>query len=163
MLFLCSASAFAQDVNTNKETSTRTESFYDDGVRKVSDVDLLKKDNLYKNVRRLKTWGWIGGGFLVAGGIVLLARFSSNTFGQVEPGIVAAGAGCISLGAGLTTFCLVKAHKQKKKIDAKLQTSAIYRYDIPFSNGSSLSVGADMFHDRIMNKRTVGLGLTYNF
>ena len=73
------------------------------------------------------------------------------------------GTGAIALGAGVTTTCLIIAHKQKKKLDAALQTSSLYRYDIPFSNGSSLSVGADILHDRIMNKRTVGLGLSYNF
>lgn len=72
------------------------------------------------------------------------------------------GVAGLGLGAGLTTFCLVKAHKKKKELDA-LGTSSLYRYDIPFSNGSQLSVGADMLHDRIMNNRTVGLGLSYNF
>lgn len=116
---------------------------------------------LPKKVKRLKTWGWIGGGLLAAGGIGVLAYGCSGDFYGFD-GCIAAGTGAIIAGAGVTTLCLVKAHKQKKKIDA-LQTSSIYRYDIPFSNGSSLSISADMLNDRIMNKRTVGLGLSYNF
>ena len=166
MFVLCSASAFAQDVK--KETIGETESLYkptnqNDGVQSTNDIDLLKMDwaanNPYKKVKRLKTWGWIGGGALAAFGVVCIAVGANSDDGAMN----GLGAGCIALGAGVTTLCLVKANKEKKKIDAALQTSSIYRYDIPLSNGSSLSVGADMLNDRIMNKRTVGLGLTYNF
>ena len=122
---------------------------------------------MYKKVKRLKTWGLIGGGVLVATGIVLeIAAAANSNFYKNEQkdtyALEGAGIGCIVLGAGVTATCLVIAHKQKKKIDA-LQTSAIYRYNIPFSNGSRLSFGADMLNDRIMNKRTIGLGLTFNF
>lgn len=116
-----------------------------------------------KKVKRLKTWGWIGGGLLATAGIGSIVFGCAGGFDYGADGCIAAGAGGIVVGAGITTLCLVKAHKQKKKLDAALETSSIYRYDIPFSNGSSISVGADMLHDRIMNKRTVGLGLSYNF
>jgi len=150
-----------------------------DGTQSMSDAELLKldeklnresiliiqktnqeKEYLQKKIKRLKTIGWIGGGVLVAGGAVcIFGGTPTATDPDVYYGI---GAGLIATGIGLTTTCLVLAHKQKKKIDA-LQTSSIYRYDIPFSNGSRLSIGADMLNDRIMNKRTVGLGLSYNF
>jgi hypothetical protein len=121
-------------------------------------------NNPYKKVKRLKTWGWIGGGAVAAVGIGCMAvAFAGDVGHNVATVFFAEGVGQIVIGAGVTTTCLILAHKQKKKIDAALQTSSIYRYDLPFSNGSSLSVGADMLNDRIMNKRTVGLGLTYNF
>lgn len=144
-------------------TSLYTPNNQNDGIRTVDDRTLLILDQPYKKVKRLKTWGWIGGGVLVLGGVAIIAALGENSFGGPESSAIGGGAGLIVLGAGLTTTCLVLAHKQKKKIDAALQTSSLYRYDIPFSNGSTLSVGADMLHDRIMNNRTVGLGLSYNF
>lgn len=155
--------------NGKKETFAEAVSLYkpnnqNDGVQAMNDAALLKMDYeanpswTYKKVKRLKTWGWIGGGILAAGGGVLMGISDDGT----DP-FLGFGTGCIALGIGLTTTCLIVANKQKKKLDAALQTSSIYRYDIPFSNGSSLSVGADMLHDRILNSRTVGLGLSYNF
>ena len=149
----------------SEATSLYTPNNQNNGVQTVSDKELMRIDwatnNPYKKVKRLRTWGWIGGGVLAAAGIALVV------YGVVddgpEPEYIGPGAGLIALGAGVTTICLVRANKEKKKIDAALQTSSIYRYDIPFSNGSSLSVGADMLNDRIMDKRTVGLGLSYNF
>ena len=154
-----------------KETFSETTSLYtpnnqNNGVQALNDRALLEMDyktngNPYKKVKRLKTWGWIGGSALVAAGI------GSIVGGQPLPnstGIcTGVGVASIVLGIGVTTTCLVIAHKQRKKLDAALGTSSLYRYDIPFSNGSQLSVGVDMLHDRIMDKRTIGLGLSYNF
>jgi len=149
-------------------TSPYTPNNQIDGVRTLSDRELLKLDlaanNPYKKVKRLKTWGWIGGGVLVVvGGILMGKGFFSSKYASIDAPESMAGIVIAGLGIGVTTTCLVVAHKQKKKMDAALQTSSLYRYDIPFGNGSQLSVGADMLHDRIMNNRTVGLGLSYNF
>jgi len=162
--------------NGKKETFSEATSLYtpnnqNDGVQALNDKALLDLDYRnsanykYKKIKRLKTWGWIGGGVLASAGIACLAMSGDGThwsFGE-DTGLLGAGIGFFVAGAGVTTTCLVVAHKQKKKLDAALQTSSLYRYDIPFSNGSTLSVGADMLHDRIMDKRTVGLGLSYNF
>lgn len=154
--------------NGKKETFSEATSLYtpnnqNDGVQAMNDRALLNLDlaanNPYKKVKRLKTWGWIGGGVIIAGGVILTATSISESLTTRS----LCGVAAIVAGAGVTTTCLVVAHKKKKKIDAGLQTSSLYRYDIPFSNGSSLSLGADMLHDRIMDKRTVGLGLSYNF
>lgn len=154
--------------NGKKETFSEATSLYtpnnqNDGVQAMNDRALLNLDlaanNPYKKVKRLKTWGWIGGGVIIAGGVILTATSISESLTTRS----LCGVAAIVAGAGVTTTCLVVAHKKKKKIDAALQTSSLYRYDIPFSNGSTLSVGADMLHDRIMDKRTVGLGLSYNF
>ncbi len=156
--------------NGKKETFSEATSLYtpnnqNDGVQALNDKALLDLDyktngNPYKKVKWLRAIGWIGGGALAAVGIGSIV---------IGPGLpnstdicIGAGVAGIVLGAGVTTTCLVVAHKQKKRLDA-FQTSSLYHYDIPFSNGSTLSVGADMLHDRIMNNRTVGLGLSYNF
>ena len=155
-----------------KETFGETESLYkpnnqNDGVQSMNDKALLALDAAannswtYKKLKRLKTWGWIGGGALFATGVFIGVLTVANEF-DYDKGPICGAAVCGALGIGVTTTCLVVAHKQKKKLDA-LQASSLYRYDIPLSNGSSLSVGVDMLHDRIMNNRTVGLGLSYNF
>ncbi len=155
-----------------KETFSEAKSLYtpnnqNNGVQTVNDKALLEMDwiasNPYKKVKRLKTWGWIVGGVLATGGCMLIALGTSGGSDKLDYALIGAGAGIFALGAGTTTIFLVAANKQKKKIDAALKTSSLYRYDIPFSNGSTLSVGADILHDRIMDKRTVGLGLSYNF
>lgn len=151
-----------------KETFSETTSLYtpnnqNNGVQALNDNALLEIDyktngNPYKKVKWLRAIGWAGGGVLVAGGATLMGIADNGA----DPFFII-GAVAIGVGVGVTTTCLVVAHKQKKKLDAALGTSSLYRYDIPFSNGSQLSVGADMLHDRIMDKRTVGLGLSYNF
>lgn len=154
-----------------KETFSETTSLYtpnnqNNGVQALNDNALLNLDKSldnspeYKKIKRLKTWGWIGGGVLVAGGVLFLGIAATDQ--HTNNGAAGGGIACLLAGAGVTTTCLIVAHKQKKKLDA-FSTSSLYRYDIPFSNGSQLSVGADMLHDRIMDKRTVGLGLSYNF
>ena len=154
-----------------KEAFGETQSLYlpnnqNDGVQAMNDKALLKLDatinkklGSYKKVKRLKTWGWICGGFLTVAGIAPITVYCSGEGGGELIGI---GAGSIAIGAGITTLCLVKAHKQKKMLD-DFQSSTIFHQDFHFSNGSSLSVGADLLHDHILNNRTVGLGLSYNF
>lgn len=169
-----------KEIISELETLPQQNSQYD-GSQSMSDADLLRLDeelnlqsirlaNIQKNqdylkiqkkVKRLKTWGWIGGSILAIGGAVAFG-FGMTSDGRGSSEARGGGAAVMALGVGLTTTCLVVAHKKKKQLDA-LQASSIYRYDIPFSNGSLLSIGADMLNDRIMNKRTVGLGLSYNF
>ena len=129
----------------------------------------------YKKVKRLKIIGWIGGGVLTSFGIVCLAtgiRFSNLTQSdgiglgiqdRLSGGMVGIGAACIGTGAVFTTAFYIAANEQKKKIDAAMQTSSLYRYNIPLRGCSSLSVGVDLMNDRIMNRQTVGLGLCYHF
>ena len=44
-----------------------------------------------------------------------------------------------------------------------LQTSSLFQHNIPLSNGSSLSLGADLLRDNTLGQNTLGLGLRYNF
>jgi len=157
--------------NGKKESFSEATSLYapnnqNNGVQALNDRALLEIDyktngNPYKKVKTLRWLGWLGGGALFAVGVGSIAIGSGLPNSQ---GVCfGAGIAGVILGAGVTTTCLLVAHKQKKKIDAALQTSSLYRYDIPFSNGTMLSVGADMLHDRITNNRTIGLGLNLNF
>ncbi len=144
---------------------------YKDGKRETFSKPLdpsnlnisLDPSNPYKKVRTLKTIGWVGGGVLAGLGTVIIAVPASTGSGFGAAYGIVYGMPCVLLGVGFTTTFLLIANKQKKKIDAALQTSAVYRYDIPLRSGSSLSVGADLMTDRVMNKQTVGLGLSYSF
>ena len=64
--------------------------------------------------------------------------------------------------AWTTTFQLI-ANSQKKKIDGLIQSSVLYQYDLMISNGSSLSLGANLLRDNTLGQSTLGLGLRYNF
>lgn len=117
----------------------------------------------YKKVRRLKIAGWVGGGILAGIGTSFLLRWAyyrndfSKTYG------IKYGIPCLAVGAGFTAAFHIAANMQKKTIDATLQTSSIYRQDISFRDGTSLSIGADLMNDCILNKQTVGIGLSYQF
>lgn len=145
---------------------------YANGKREIIDKQ-FSTNNPYKKVKRLKTIGWIGGGVLAGVGTIFLAtsiRLAANSssdgtglssyFSVVE---LYYGLSCVALGAGFTTIFHVAANKQKKKIDAALQTSTIYKYDITFPGGSSFSLGADLLNDRILGNQTIGLGMRYSF
>lgn len=69
----------------------------------------------------------------------------------------------MALGGAVTVPCLIVAGKKKREIDAALGMSAIYHHNIPLRNGSSLSVGADLLSDNILQHQTVGIGLSYAF
>jgi len=153
-----------------KEAFSEAENLYlpnnqNNGVQAMNDNALLKMDwatnNPYKKVKTLKIIGWIGGGVLAAVGIGSIAM--GTGLPNSEGICYGAGAAGILLGAGVTTFCLIKANKLKKETEAIIQTSSIFHQDIHFKNGSSLSVGTDLLSDRITGKKTVGLGLCYNF
>ena len=72
-------------------------------------------------------------------------------------------AGSLVGGATVTSGLLIAANLYKRHYNNKTKSLSIYKHDIPFSNGTSLSVGADMLSDRTLGSNTIGLGLRYNF
>lgn len=137
--------------------------FPDDPNKKTSTKPLFDPANPYKKVRRLRIGGWIGGGMLAGLGMTfIVAGVAGGTFFSEAVGIVY-GLPCIIVGGAVTAPCLIVAGKKRREIDAALGTSAIYRHDIPLRGGTSISVGADMLSDNILQHQTVGIGLSYNF
>lgn len=139
-----------------------------DGVQQYNDRALLQLDNAanspYKKVKRLRTIGWIGGGSLVAAGIVIFAIYGSKEIDDALPFALP----CIGAGVLGTTSVLLIANYQKKKLDKTLQATSIYKREVNFSDGTSLSVGFDMLSihtdtNRMFGNNTLGLGLRYNF
>lgn len=133
-----------------------------DGVQQYNDNALLALDyethkhNPLKKAKILKMIGWIGGPAILAIGIAIKA--SAEEGDDNNPGALIGVLG----GAAWTTSFLLVAHHQKKMAD-RYNNISLYQYDIPFSNGSSLSLGADMLRDRTLGNNTIGLGLRYNF
>ena len=133
-----------------------------DGVQQYNDRALMAIDSenqqLPNKAKQWKTIGLVGGSTLMVTGIL----FFTTIFGDDYESYPFIGGGCIAIGVGLTTYCLIKAHSIKKQ--AKMyQSSIIYQHDFQFNNGSNLSAGVDMISDRSMGTKTLGIGLRYNF
>ena len=118
-------------------------------------------DDIERKIKRLKIWGWIGGGTFTAAGAAMLIWCIAND-GVVGGYILSAG--LIAAGAAWTTGFLVRAHNLKKHNSMSINSVPLFQYELSLKEGRSLMVGADMLQDaRMLNSRTVGLGLRYNF
>lgn len=157
-----------------REVFSDTESLYkpnnqNDGEQAMNDKALLRLDaainNPYKKVKILKTTGWVGGGVLLAAGLFFLSSSHLSPEDWCVDEDLGDILGFAGTGAAIawTSSFLMAAHATKKKLDNQLLSSTIYQYDIPISNGTSLSVGADILSDRTLGSNTIGLGLRYNF
>lgn len=153
-----------------RETFSETESLYkpnnqNDGEQAMNDKALLRLDyaasNPYKKVKSLRTIGWIGGPILLGLGIVHLIAdedyviFDEDLNKPLGIGLTIGGIAC-------STGCLIAANHYARQARL-LESVFLYQHDIPFSDGTSLSVGADMLSDCTLGSNTVGLGLRYNF
>lgn len=153
-------------VNLSEATNLYTPNNQNDGVQQYNDRALMNIDYASnRDDKKYKTIGWIGGGVLLATGVTILVAFNdklddytyeTNTFGIIG------GISCIAAGIGWTTFFLIKSNKVKNEY-MRLQSSTIYQYNFNLSNGTSLSLGADLLRDNTLGQNTLGLGLRYNF
>ena len=158
-------------VNLSEATNLYTPNNQNDGTQLYNDKALLRMDyaasNPYKKVKTLKTIGWIGGGALSAFGLASVVFALSKDWDD-EPEkqnqmIMTLGVPLIAGGVGWCYAFQAMANHQKKKMDRQLQSSAIFQFNSPLSNGSSLSAGIDMLSDRAIGSNTLGFGLRYNF
>lgn len=152
-------------VNLSEVTNLYQPHNQNDGMQRYNDQSLLALDataHSYspKKIKNLKTIAWIAGPVLVAGGLGLI-NAAHNKEDFYDQGLTL-GIVFVSCGVGLTTTLLLVA-KHKEKEYRKLQSTAIFQYDLKFTNGSSLSAGIDMISDHTINSKTLGLGLRYNF
>ena len=143
-----------------------------DGVQQYNDNALLALDaasnryNPAKLAKKQRIIGWVGGSTLVAGGIILFVLYQSNmdTYGDDydDKWLLPVSIGCAGAGVAWTWGFLSSA--KRKAIEAnRLQSLSVYHLDIPLSNSSSLSLGADLLCDKSLGQNTLGLGLRYNF
>ena len=128
-----------------------------DGVQQYNDRALLGMDyNINRKYNRTKNIAWIGGAVLVgAGAIVFLSDDVSET------NII--GAGLAFGGIVWTTSFLLLANKYKTNNQGYLSSAPLYRQNIQFSSGSTLSLSTDLLRDNTLGQNTIGLGLRYNF
>lgn len=138
-----------------------------DGVQRMNDRALLELDkkmnkNLSKKALTKKIIAWTGGAILVLSGIV--GNNDNDDGKQEERNSEIIAARCICIGGGvLWTYLFLKSARKTENKAKMLQSSTIYQHDIPFSNGTILSLEANMLNDRILGTNTVGLGLCYKF
>ena len=116
----------------------------------------LRKANAYRKI------GWIGGGLFVGAGVILtgicLTKEGYSLGGS--GGETIAAVACIGTGIGWTLGFHSLARRAENN---SINQYALINKDIPFTNGSSLSLGADLLSDRTLGSNTIGLGLRYNF
>lgn len=127
----------------------------------VKDTELLNlyntKKSDYAYPKKLKKIGFIGGGILIAGGLLMMA---TTSFHIVDP-LARIGAVTVGVGAiAIPTFYFIAKHKQKQ-ID-ELACAPLFRQQVFSAGGKSLSMGVDYIGDRFKT-RTLGVGMTFNF
>lgn len=127
------------------------------------DTELLtlyyKRNNVYTFPNKLKKIGFIGGGALIAGGLVLMAAGKFMPDDGPIPFYTGVGL-CVVGAVAMPTFYFIAKHKQKQ-ID-ELACAPLFRQQLFAAGGKSLSMGVDYIGDRFKT-RTLGVGMTFNF
>lgn len=148
-----------------KESFSAAESLYkpnnqSDGVQQYNDKALLELEAAsHKSTKKARTLRWIGG----IGGITLAA--AGIYLFAIREGLHTNSSAMVLLSSVpwsvsfFTAAYFVDRNAKKKGVIGNI----IYQHDIPFHNGSSLSLGADLLSDRTLGCNTIGLGLRYNF
>lgn len=151
-------------VSLSETTNLHSPSNQIDRTQLYNDKELLRIDAAPQKVTRLRKIGWIGGGVLTALGIATCTRIMDGFWGTDDDDETAiiGGIGLMAGGAAwATTFLLIANHE--KKNSQMLESSVIFQYGFKISNGTCLSLGADLLSDRTVGNSTLGLGLRYNF
>lgn len=169
-------------VNLSEATNLYTPYNQNDGTQQYNDrallaLDAAEHESLSKklntkvsNYKGLRTIGWVGGAVLTLAGVWIYSSFSEREVDKGKPyqrtitndAAKYGGISCIALGIGWTTFFLIRANKAKNNV-SNVNSSVLLKYDLPISNGSSLSIGADLLSESLIGNSTLGLGLRYNF
>lgn len=139
-----------------------------DGTQQYNDRALLQLDAAsHDNLQSMKTrntFRWIGGSVLTAGtalwtAAIIAVCFNSNI--EWDASAIAVF-GIEALGVWGSYALLKSASKHQKQI-RQLSGLTLYQQNLQFSNGSSLSLGADLLRDNTLGQNSIGLGLRYNF
>lgn len=153
--------------NINTTTANTQSIVQSQDALNPSDAYLLKQfkqDPYSKKAKALKKIAFIGGGALVATGIICIAL---NTPGDDYEdgndfwiyGTIAASAGIV-----LGTSCLIASNIQKKKAEYYAHNIIpLMQMKLLNSKQSSLYANIDMLNDNITNKKALGLGFHFNF
>ncbi len=147
-----------------------------DGDQRLNDNALLELDaTSHNNLSAMKTrntFRWIGGAVLAAFGTACIigsflnddGSYSSETHSWEKDGVAWGGVAFGLACDGAAVWLLSSAVKHQKQIkQMKVQGISLYQHNISFSNGYSLSLGADLLNDRTLGSNTIGLGVRYYF
>ena len=153
-------------VDLSEATNLYTPNNQNDGTQQYNDNALLAlyaasyRYNPAKQAKNQRIIGWVGGSILFSGGLAFLYFSFDNPYATSVRRL--AGVGLIGAGATWTWGFLSLA--KRNAIEAnRLQSSSIYNLDIPCSESSTFSIGADLLRDNTLGQNTIGLGLRYNF
>lgn len=134
--------------------------------RQVSDVELLKSiniDNSIRKAKKLKKIGWIGGTVFVAAGVVL--NLVHHGYDSYEDGDDFDIIGYVSFGVGVvwtTSFMLAANHQKKKALYANTSIP-IMQFNLTQSKKSAVYASVNMLNDNMANRKTLGVGMNFNF
>lgn len=126
-----------------------------------------------KKTQKAKTQrliGYIGGGLLVAGGIVLALAVDELDKSDIQgnskksSGVaVAGGVAMMAVGVIGGTWLVLNATHKLKQSESYVSAFPIFKSDLNIGKNDRLMVGVDLLKDNTNKNQTLGLGVSYNF
>ena len=153
--------------NINTTTANTQSIVQSQDALNPSDAYLLKQfklDPYSKKAKALKKIAFIGGGALVATGIICIALNTSGDNYEDGNDFWIYGTIAASAGIVLGTSCLIASNIQKKKAEYYAHNIIpLMQMKLLNSKKAALYANIDMFNDNITNKKALGLGFHFNF
>ena len=153
--------------NINTTTANTQSIVQSQDALNPSDAYLLKQfklDPYSKKAKALKKIAFIGGGALVATGIICIALNRSGDDYEDGNDFWIYGTIAASAGIVLGTSCLIASNIQKKKAEYYAHNIIpLMQMKLLNSKQAALYANIDMLNDNITNKKALGLGFHFNF
>ena len=153
--------------NINTTTANTQSIVQSQDALNPSDAYLLKQfklDPYSKKAKALKKIAFIGGGALVATGIICIALNTSGDNYEDGNDFWIYGTIAASAGIVLGTSCLIASNIQKKKAEYYAHNIIpLMQMKLLNSKQAALYANIDMLNDNITNKKALGLGFHFNF
>ena len=153
--------------NINTTTANTQSIVQSQDALNPSDAYLLKQfklDPYSKKSKALKKIAFIGGGALVATGIICIALNRSGDDYEDGNDFWIYGTIAASAGIVLGTSCLIASNIQKKKAEYYAHNIIpLMQMKLLNSKQAALCANIDMFNDNITHKKALGLGFHFNF
>ena len=153
--------------NINTTTANTQSIVQSQDALNPSDAYLLKQFKLEpkkKKAKALKKIAFIGGGALVATGIICIALNRSGDDYEDGNDFWIYGTIAASAGIVLGTSCLIASNIQKKKAEYYAHNIIpLMQMKLLNSKQAAICANIDMFNDNITHKKALGLGFHFNF
>ena len=153
--------------NINTTTANTQSIVQSQDALNPSDAYLLKQfklDPYSKKAKALKKIAFIGGGALIATGIICIALNRSGDDYEDGNDFWIYGTIAASAGIVLGTSCLIASNIQKKKAEYYAHNIIpLMQMKLLNSKQAALYANIDMLNDNITNKKALGLGFHFNF